>query len=48
LDESGKRLSFRDTLQLENLDINELEASINSLKMLFAEYFTELLSYAKA
>lgn len=48
LDETGKKLSYRDTLQLENLDINELEASINSLKMLLAEYFSELLSYAKA
>jgi hypothetical protein len=48
LDDTGERLSFRDTLQLENLDINELEASINSLKILMAEYSDELLSYAKA
>ncbi len=47
LDETGHKLSYRDTLQLENLDVNELEASINSLKMLMAEYSTELLSFAR-
>lgn len=31
LDETGKHLIFRDTLELENLDKNELEASLNSL-----------------
>ena len=30
LDEEGKKVLFRDTLQLENLDLNELEASLNS------------------
>lgn len=33
LDETGKHLIFRDTLELENLDKNELEASLNSLAM---------------
>ncbi len=42
LDETGKRLIFRDTLQLNTLDINELEASINSLKLLLSEYGEEL------
>jgi 23S rRNA G2069 N7-methylase RlmK/C1962 C5-methylase RlmI len=47
LDETGKRLLFRDTLQLENLDLNEIEASINSLKLLMAEYAGEMLQFAK-
>ncbi|MCS7017490.1 MAG: YbjN domain-containing protein [Cytophagales bacterium] len=47
LDDTGKRLLFRDTLQLENLDLNEIEASINSLKLLMAEYADEMLEFAK-
>ena len=47
VDESGKRVLFRDTLQLENLDLNELEGSLNSLKLLIAEYSGELLSMMK-
>ncbi|MCS6967801.1 MAG: YbjN domain-containing protein [Cytophagales bacterium] len=47
LDDTGKRLLFRDTLQLENLDLNELEASINSLKLLMAEYANEMLQFAR-
>ena len=47
VDESGKRVLFRDTLQLENLDLNELEGSLNSLKMLIAEYSSELLAMMK-
>ncbi|WP_448518413.1 YbjN domain-containing protein [Rhodoflexus sp.] len=47
LDDEGKRLIFRDTLQLDNLDLNELEASINSLKLLMAEYASEMLQFAK-
>lgn len=37
LDESGERVIFRDTLQLANLDLNELEASINALSLMLAE-----------
>ncbi len=47
VDESGKRVLFRDTLQLENLDLNELEGSLNSLKLLIAEYSGELLAMMK-
>lgn len=43
----GKKVSFRDTLQLENLDRNELEGSINSLSLLMAEYTTELIAFSK-
>jgi Putative bacterial sensory transduction regulator len=45
IDDSGTRVLFRDTLQLENLDLNELEGSINSLKLLLAEYSGELLKF---
>ena len=47
LDEQGKFVSFRDTLQLEHLDLNELEASIQSLSLGLAEYGSELLEFAK-
>lgn len=47
LDEEAERIIFRDTLQLENLDRNELEGSIRSLGLALAEYSSELLSYAK-
>lgn len=48
LDDSGKKLLFRDTLQLENLDLNELEASLNSLSLLLGEYYNELIEFSKS
>jgi len=47
LDEDGKRVYFRDTLQLEHLDRNELEASISALSLALAENGSELIQYAK-
>ncbi len=47
LDETGKKVIFRDTLQLENLDLNELEGSLNSLKLLLSEYSEELIKFSK-
>jgi hypothetical protein len=47
LDEEGKNVIFRDTLQLENLDKNELEGSINSLSLALAENADELISFSK-
>ncbi|MCP4657854.1 MAG: YbjN domain-containing protein [bacterium] len=46
LDEDGRYIFFRDTLQLENLDANELEGSISALSLALAENGDELLSYA--
>ena len=46
LDENANLILYRDTLQLENLDRNELEASIQSLSLALSEYGTELLAYA--
>lgn len=47
LDESGEKLIFRDTLQVENLDQNELAGSINSLTLLLSEYSEELIGFSK-
>ncbi len=47
LDETGKTVLFRDTLQLSNLDLNELEASINALALGLADFADELIGFAK-
>ncbi|KAB1154652.1 MULTISPECIES: molecular chaperone Tir [Tenacibaculum] len=47
LDDSYERVIFRDTLQLENLDLNELEASLNSLSLLLSEYSEQIITYSK-
>lgn len=47
LDESGEKVIFRDTLQLENLDMNELEGSLNSLSLLLSEYTDEIIAFSK-
>ena len=46
LDDTGEMLLFRDTLQLEHLDYNELDASIRALSLAMSEYGSELLTYA--
>lgn len=46
LDDSGEILLFRDTLQLENLDRNELEGSVDALGLALSEYGSELLVHA--
>ncbi|RPD47913.1 molecular chaperone Tir [Hymenobacter sediminis] len=48
LDESGRKVIFRDTLQLEHLDRPELEAVINSLGLLLSEFSDELIAFSKA
>ena len=47
LDENAARIFYRDTLQLSNLDVNELEGSIDALSLAMAEYGAELLGYLK-
>jgi uncharacterized protein YjfI (DUF2170 family) len=47
LDEQGKKLIFRNTLQAETLDLKELESSINSLSLLLSEFSNEILSFSK-
>lgn len=48
LDEEGTKVIFRDTLQLENLDKNELDGSINALSIALAEYAGELIDFSKS
>lgn len=40
-------LIFRDTLQLENLDLNELDGSLESLELLLAEYGDRIIEISK-
>ncbi len=45
LNEDGHTLLYRNTLALDNLDLNELEATINALSLGLAENGDELLSF---
>ncbi|MBQ5452473.1 MAG: YbjN domain-containing protein [Bacteroidales bacterium] len=45
--DDNNRVLFRDTLQIENLDLNELDGSLNSLSMLLSEYGRKLVEFAK-
>ncbi|MBW1294715.1 YbjN domain-containing protein [Aquimarina litoralis] len=47
LDETGEKVIFRDTLQLENLDLNELEGTLNSLGLLLSEYSEQIINFSK-
>jgi Putative bacterial sensory transduction regulator len=47
LDEGARHVFYRDTLQLENLDKNELEGSIRALALALAEHGDELLEMSK-
>ena len=43
----GENVVVIDTLQVENLDRNELQASIDSLAFTVAQYYKELKSYVE-
>lgn len=47
LDNTGEKVIFRDTLQLENLDLNELHGTLNSLELFLSEYATDLIKISK-
>ncbi|MBU2946522.1 YbjN domain-containing protein [Zobellia uliginosa] len=47
LDETANRVIFRDTLQIENMDLNEFEASLNSLSLLMSEYSEQIIEFSK-
>lgn len=47
LDAEGKTVLYRDTLELENLDKNELQASIEAISMLLGEFGDDILKFAK-
>jgi len=46
LNDDGGALLYRNTLALENLDLNELESTINALSLGLAENGEELLGFA--
>ena len=43
VDDNEGQLIYRDTLQLENLDFNEFEGTINALSLGLAEYSRKLM-----
>jgi hypothetical protein len=47
MDETGKKVILRDTLQLENLDLNELQGTLNSFEVFLSENANELISISK-
>ena len=47
LDEEGKKVIFRYTLQIEHLDINEFECALNSLGLLLSEYYEQIIEFSK-
>ena len=48
LDADARHVLFRDTLQLANLDLNELDATVNALALALASYAGELIDLAHA
>ena len=46
LNEVGDSVIFRDTLQVENLDLNELSGSLNSLSLLMGEYANKIIEFS--
>jgi len=47
LDNTGRKVIFRDSLQLENLDQNEFGATLNSLSLLLSEYSEQIINFSK-
>jgi hypothetical protein len=46
LTEDGTRVLFRDTLRLENLDLNEVQGTIEALSLAMAEHAAELIAFS--
>ena len=47
LSDNGTMIIWRDTLQLANLDLNELEGSLNALSLTLAENADDLVEMSK-
>ena len=47
IDEDATMVIYRDTLQMENLDLNEIKGSIDSLSIAMYEYANELIEFSK-
>ena len=46
LDEEGRRVLYRDALQLANLDLNEVEGTVEALSLALAENGAELIGFS--
>lgn len=47
VDDTGRKVIFRDSLQLESLDQNEFGATLNSLSLLLSEYSEQIINFSK-
>ena len=47
LTEDSKRVLFRDTLRMENLDLNEVQGTIQALSLALAEHAAELIALSQ-
>ncbi|UKN01916.1 YbjN domain-containing protein [Paracrocinitomix mangrovi] len=47
MDDDGKKVMFRDTLQVDTLDLEELEGTLTSLSLLLSEYTDEIIGFSK-
>lgn len=47
LDGTGRKVIFRDSLQIENLSQNEFGATLNSLSLLLSEYSEQIINFSK-
>ena len=47
LTEDSKNVLFRDTLCLENLDLNEVQGTIQALSLAMAEHAAELIAFSQ-
>src|SRR6266446_6996801 len=47
LTEDGKQVLFRDTLRIENLDLNEMQGTIEALSLAMAEHAAELIAFSQ-
>jgi hypothetical protein len=47
IDQTGRKVIFRNSLQLENLDRNEFGATLNSLSLLLSEYSEQIINFSK-
>lgn len=47
LDEKGEKVIYRNTLQVETLDLKELESTINALGLLLSEFAHEIVRFSK-
>ena len=47
LTEDGKQILFRDTLCIENLDLNEMQGTIEALSLAMAEHAAELIAFSQ-